>query len=79
MEGAAASSHDRAFEVQLHNAELIKFRDERKILTVVLTNGDTLEGFVRWFDDQAIHLVVGGPERNGTTVFKHAIARYQVK
>ncbi len=79
MEGAAASSRDRAFEVQLHNAELIKFRDERKILTIVLTGGETLEGFVRWFDDQAIHLVVGGSERSETTVFKHAIVRYQAK
>ncbi len=79
MEGAAASSHDRTFEVQLHNAELIKFRDERKILTVVLTNGDTVEGFVRWFDDQAVHLVISGPDRSETTVFKHAIVRYQVK
>lgn len=79
MEGAAASSHERTFEVQLHNAELIKFRDERKILTVVLTSGETLEGFVRWFDDHAVHLVVGGSERSETTVFKHAIVRYQVK
>jgi len=79
MEGAAASSHDRAFEVQLHNAELIKFRDERKTLTVVLTSGETLEGFVRWFDDRAVHLAVSGPDRSETTVFKHAIVRYQVK
>ena len=79
MEGAATSSHDRTFEVQLHNAELIKFRDERKTLTFVLTSGETLEGFVRWFDDHAVHVVISGPERSETTVFKHAITRYQVK
>jgi len=79
MEGGASSSHDRAPGVALHAAELIKFRDERKTLLFTLISGETIEGFVRWFDDTAIHVALGGPDRAEATLFKHAIIRYQTK
>jgi sRNA-binding regulator protein Hfq len=75
MELSAASSHDRPPQVQLHAAELIKFRDERRTLVFTLAGGEKLEGAVRWFDDSAIHIVLS--DRNELTVFKHSILYYQ--
>lgn len=57
-------------------AELIKFRDERKLLTFTLLGGETREGAVRWFDDNAIHIVT--PEREELTLFRHAILYYRL-
>ena len=74
MEGAASTARDSSPHVLLHNAELIKYRDERKTLVITLTDGKTIEGSVRWFDEQAIHVVTA--DRSELTVFKHAIVHY---
>jgi sRNA-binding regulator protein Hfq len=77
MEGGSSTSSDRPPVVLLHTAELIKHRDERKTLQFTLIGGESLEGVIRWFDEEAIHLV--GPERTEVTVFKRAIAYYRVR
>ena len=74
MEGAAASSRDRSVTVQQHVGELIKFRDERKTLRFTLTSGEPLEGVVRWFDDETMHIVTA--DRSEITLFKHAVLFY---
>ena len=74
MEGAAASSRDRVMPVQQHVGELIKFRDERKTLRFTLISGDVVEGVVRWFDDNALHITLA--DRNEITLFKHAVSYY---
>ena len=76
MEGGSSTSSDRSPAVLQHTAELIKYRDERKTLQFTLVGGESLEGVIRWFDEEAIHIV--GPERTEATVFKHAIAYYRV-
>ena len=70
-------SKDRAAVVLLSESEMIRYRDERKVLTFSLLNGEELEGSVRWFDSVSIHLV--DAERNELTLFKHAIQHYRVK
>lgn len=77
MEGAASTSGDRLPSIHLHTAELIKYRDERKSLVFTVLGGDSLEGFIRWFDDEAIHLVE--PDRNEVTLFKHSVLFYRAK
>jgi RNA chaperone Hfq len=77
MDVASVGSNERAPQVQRHNAEMIRFRDERRTLVFTLTNGTTLEGAVRWFDDEAVCVVDGN--RDETTVFKHAIVHYRPK
>ena len=77
MDVAAVGVNDRAPQVQRHNAEMIRFRDERKTLVFTLSNGTTLEGAVRWFDDGAVCIV--DANRDEITVFKHAILFYQAK
>ena len=79
MEDGGIVRSDRAAGIHTHSAELIRFRDERKSLTFTLTNGETVEGFIRWFDDEAIHVVVSGAERSEVTLFKHAVIRYQTQ
>ena len=76
-DGGIVRSGDRSAGIHTHSAELIRFRDERKTLFFTLTNGDKLEGFIRWFDDEAIHVVVSGQDRAEITLFKHAIIQYQ--
>lgn len=71
MELGSTSSYDRAAVVKLSASEMIKYRDMHKNLKFSLVNGQTLEGSVRWFDDDAIHIVTG--ERNEVTILKHAI------
>jgi sRNA-binding regulator protein Hfq len=75
MEVVPTGSNERPIHVAQHAAELIKFRDERKALVFHLTNGEQLEAAVRWFDDQAIHVVTAGREE--ITLFKHAIISYR--
>lgn len=75
MEGASATSGDRLPTVLLHTAELIKYRDERRMLVFTLLHGEPVEGTIRWFDEEAIHLV--DAERSEVTLFKHAIASYR--
>ena len=76
MEGAATSARDRAMPVLQHVGELIKFRDERKTLRFTLSNGEIVEGLVRWFDDEAVHVVT--TNRDEITLFKHAVSYYSV-
>lgn len=75
MEVAPTGTGDRHPTVQLHAAELIKYRDERRLLTFTLSSGEHVEGTVLWFDDSTIH--VSGPDKAEMTVFKHAIAYYR--
>lgn len=76
MEISPSGGNERQPHVLLHAAELIKFRDERKTLQFTLTNGATIEGAVRWFDEHAIHVVTTA-DRSELTLFKHAILFYR--
>ena len=76
MEGAAASSYDRNPPILLSASEMIRFRDERKTLHFTLTGGQSIEGAVRWFDAETVHLVTA--DRSEVTVQKHAILYYGV-
>jgi len=75
MEVVPTSSNERPIHVAQHAAELIKFRDERKTLVFLLTNGEHLEAAVRWFDEDTIHVVTAGREE--ITLFKHSIISYR--
>lgn len=77
MEFGSSTSSDRSPAVLLHATELIKYRDERKTLQFSLLGGEILEGVIRWFDEETIH--IAGPERTEVTLFKHAIAFYRVR
>jgi len=77
MEFGIDRSRDRTTTVLLSESELIRYRDERRVLTFTLTSGAVLEGAVRWFDAETIHLVDG--DRDELTLFKHAIQHYGVK
>ena len=86
MEFGASTSHDRSVDVPLHESELIKFRDERRTLLFVLSNGQTLEGTVRWFDQTVIHVLPtdsagtsSASQQTGLTLFKHAVVHYQAR
>jgi sRNA-binding regulator protein Hfq len=68
--------HEERYErIPQHEIELIKFRDSHTTLLFKLVNGDTLEGAIRWYDDQAIRLVQS--DRSEITLFRRAIAFYQ--
>jgi hypothetical protein len=66
---------DTEIPVPPHIAELSRFRDDRKTLSFMLLGGETQLGMVRWFDDQAIHIVT--PDREEMTLFRHAILYYR--
>ncbi|MBC8101315.1 MAG: RNA chaperone Hfq [Cytophagales bacterium] len=70
-------SRDRAEKVLLSESQMIRYRDERKVLTFALVGGGVIEGAVRWFDSEVIHVV--DEERNEMTLFKHAIQHYRAK
>lgn len=55
--------------------ELIKYRDNRTMLTVKLITGEILEGAVRWYDSQCLHLIQ--PDRSELTLYIQAIAFYR--
>ena len=55
--------------------ELIKYRDNRTLLTLTLMSGQTLEGAIRWCDDFAMRLVQA--DRSELTIHLHAIAYYR--
>ena len=57
--------------------ELIKYRDNRTMLAITLLGGETLEGAVRWYDDQALRLVQA--DRTELTVYLHAVAYYRAR
>ena len=77
MEGSASGSGDKPPNILLHTAELIKYRDERKALQFTLVGGNTVEGVIRWFDDEAIHLV--DADRSEMTLFKHGVLWYRTR
>lgn len=66
---------DRPMPVQISAAEMIRFRDEKRPMQFLLTNGQTLEGAITWFDDHAIHVV--GTSAGDITLFKHAVILYR--
>ena len=55
--------------------ELIKYRDNRTVLSVKLVTGESVEGAVRWYDDRAIRLIQ--TDRSELTVYVQAIAYYK--
>jgi RNA chaperone Hfq len=75
MEMAVGTTRERLSPIPQHIAELTKFRDERKQLTFTLMNGQTIEGAIRWFDEETIHLVTA--DRQEITLFLHAIVSYR--
>jgi len=77
MEGAAATSGDRVPTILLSTAQMIKYRDERKTLIFALVGGQSLEGFIKWFDVEAVHIMT--EERGELTVMKSAILYFGAK
>jgi sRNA-binding regulator protein Hfq len=75
MDLSPGPRNENPIHIPNHVQELIKFRDERKPLVFQLTNGEKIEGAVRWFDDATIHIVTF--ERNEMTLFRHAILYYR--
>lgn len=67
--------YERPDHISHSDAQLIRFRDERKTLVFTLVNGTQIEGAVRWFDHQTYHLVQA--DRTEMTVLKHAVLYYQ--
>lgn len=77
MNMSAMSSSDRPVSVLQHVAEMVRYRDEKRPLSFVLTNGTTIDGVIEWFDDQAVH--VASATTGSLTLFKHAILYYIAK
>lgn len=71
MELGASHASDRAHHVKLSSSAMIRLRDERKVLRFTLINGEKIEGAIRWFDEDAVHIVNG--DRDELTLLKHAI------
>ena len=67
----------REERISLREVELIKDRDNRTALVVKLLSGETLEGAIRWYDDQAVRLVQA--DRTEVTVYLQAIAYYRAR
>jgi len=67
----------REKRISLREVELIKYRDNRTALVVKLLSGETLEGAIRWYDDQAVRLVQA--DRTEVTVYLQAIAYYRAR
>lgn len=65
-----------AGSARLHE-ELGRYQNERKALVFTLTGGGTLEGVIRWFDDQAIHIVT--PEREEVTLLRNALLYFRTQ
>ncbi len=68
-------SRDRMPTIQLSSAAMIRLRDEHTQLNFFLTNGQTLTGQVKWFDETTIHILAG--EGAEITLLKHAILYYK--
>jgi sRNA-binding regulator protein Hfq len=75
MNMSAMSSSDRPVPVLQHVAEMVRYRDEKRLLSFALANGTTIEGTIEWFDDQAVH--VKSPATGSLTLFKHAVLFYR--
>ncbi len=67
----------REERISPREVDLIKYRDNRTALVVTLLNGETIEGAVRWYDDQALRLVQA--DRTEVTVYLHAVAYYRAR
>jgi len=67
----------REERISPREVELIKYRDNRTMLAITLLGGETLEGAVRWYDDQALRLVQA--DRTELTVYLHAVAYYRAR
>lgn len=67
----------REERISPREVDLIKYRDNRTILTVTLLNGEIMEGAVRWYDEHALRLVQA--DRNEVTVYLHAVAYYRAR
>jgi sRNA-binding regulator protein Hfq len=65
----------RTESISPREVELIKYRDNRTLLTVTLMNGETVEGAIRWHDPIALRLVQA--DRSEITIHLHAIAYYR--
>lgn len=66
---------DRPMPVQISSAEMIRYRDERRPMQFMLSNGQLLEGAVSWFDDYTFHVV--GTAAGDITLFKHSVIYYR--
>lgn len=75
MEMAVGTTREHTSPIPQHIAELTRFRDDRKQLKFTLSNGEAIEGAIRWFDDMTIHVVTA--EREEITLFLHALASYR--
>jgi sRNA-binding regulator protein Hfq len=67
---------DRMPPVSLSSSTMIRLRDEKKTLAFTLTNGQTLQGLVRWFDDGAYHIALD--DRTEITLLRSAVLYYSV-
>ena len=67
----------REERISPREVELIKYRDNRTMLSVTLLGGETLEGAIRWYDDQALRLVQA--DRAEVTVYLQAVAYYRAR
>ncbi len=77
MNLATSGGNERPATVKRSDSELIRARDVRQKMAFTLTNGTTLEGVVRWFDDDTI--CIGDENRDETVVYKHALVSYKSK
>ena len=77
MNLAPNGGNDRMPTVKRGDSEMIRARDERRTLLFTLSNGTTVEGVVRWFDDDAIGIT--DENRDETTLFKHAVLYFKNK
>ena len=67
----------REERISPREVELTRYRDNRTMLAITLLGGETLEGAVRWYDDQALRLVQA--DRTELTVYLHAVAYYRAR
>lgn len=67
----------REERISPREVELIRYRDNRTDLVVTLTNGETLEGALRWYDEHALRLVQA--DRSEVTVYLSAVAYYRAR
>lgn len=65
---------DRPMPVQISSAQMIRFRDEHRVLTFTLVNGTQIEGDVKWFDDLSYHVATADGE---ITLLRHAVLYYR--
>jgi len=65
---------DRPMPVQISSAQMIRFRDEHRVLAFHLVNGETITGDVTWFDDFAYNVKT---EAGEITIPRHAVVWYK--